>query len=381
MKIGIIVGEASGDLLGASLVHALKKIYPNLTVTGIIGPRLKECGAHSLYDADRLAVMGFVEPLKRLPELLSIRRHIIRYFSDHPPDVFIGIDAPDFTLPIEKILKKRRITTVHYVSPSVWAWRQGRIKTIQKAVDLMMVLFPFEENFYREHKVPVVYVGHPMARKIKQMMSEIPREPQNIAILPGSRHSEIRHMAPLFLQTALKLQQTMPHLRFLSPMASPTICQHFLAIKAKIAPNLDIKLYDGQADDVLRASSAALITSGTATLQAMLHECPMVVGFKTSKINAWLIRRLYRHNFFSLPNILFQQKIVAEYFQEEANVDNFFTSLISLLKSPDNLMILGQAFSTMREKLSEPSDDLAAQTISCLVTQKKNSGANHVHEP
>ncbi|MCD8525083.1 MAG: lipid-A-disaccharide synthase [Gammaproteobacteria bacterium] len=380
MKIGIIVGEASGDLLGASLVHALKKIHPNVTVTGIIGPRLKECGAHPLYNADRLAVMGFVEPLKRLPELLRIRRQVIRYFSDHPPDVFIGIDAPDFTLPIEKTLKKRGITTVHYVSPSVWAWRQGRIKTIQKAVDLMMVLFPFEENFYREHKVPVVYVGHPMARKINQMASVMPTETQNIAILPGSRHSEITHMAPVFLKTAVKLQQTMPHLQFLSPMASPTIREHFLTIKAKIAPKLNITLYDGQADDVLRASSAALITSGTATLQAMLHGCPMVVGFKTSTINAWLIRRLYHHPFFSLPNILFQQKIVAEYFQEDATIDNLFSSLMSLLEAPEKLTMLRETFSTMREKLCEPSDNLAAQTISCLITQK-NTGARHVHKP
>ncbi|MES2204289.1 MAG: lipid-A-disaccharide synthase [Pseudomonadota bacterium] len=377
MRIGIIVGEASGDLLGAALIEQLQKLYPHLTFDGVLGPRLKALGGTALYESERLAVMGFIEPLKRLPELLRMRHHLIKHYRDNPPDVFIGIDAPDFNLGIECKLKKQGIKTVHYVSPSVWAWRQGRIKKIKQAVDLMLVLFPFEAAFYEKHCVPVVYVGHPMA------MQNPPHPPlckrgsiarqaggfceKILAILPGSRHSEIAHMTELFLKTALLLKAQFPQLQFISPMASPEIRAHFLKIKALVAPDLEIKLFDGQADEVLAACDCALITSGTATFQAMLHHCPMVVAYKTSKFNAWLIRKLYKHRFFALPNILFGRRIIPEYFQEDATPASLFQDLEILLKNQQVAKNIAEEFLAMHQYLREPAIDAGAKAIKNLI--------------
>jgi lipid-A-disaccharide synthase len=363
-RIAIIVGEASGDLLGAALIEQLQKFYPNLTFEGVLGPRLKALGGKALYDSERLAIMGFVEPLKRLPELLRMRSHLCRHYRENPPDVFIGIDAPDFTLGIERHLKRHGIKTVHYVSPSVWAWRQGRIKKIKQAVDLMLVLFPFEAAFYAKHHVAAVYVGHPMARDISLISCKVyPQSPFTLAILPGSRHSEIAYLAEPFLKTALLLKAYFPDIQFISPMASPAIQEHFLKIKAKIAPGLEIQLFDGQADTVLAASDCALITSGTATFQAMLHHCPMVVGFKTTGFNAWLIRRLYKHRFFALPNILFDRAIVPEHFQEAATPDQLLQSLKTLLKDKSAAKAIEDEFFAMHQRLQEPNQNAAACAI------------------
>lgn len=371
LRIGIIVGEASGDLLGARLIEQLQKLCPNLTFDGVLGPRLKALGGKALYDSERLAVMGFIEPLKRLPELLRMRRNLIQHYRDNPPDVFIGIDAPDFNLGIERKLKKHAIKTVHYVSPSVWAWRQGRIKKIKQAVDLMLVLFPFEADFYRQHQVPVVYVGHPMAIKLPLSRGEYPstssargevKRPA-LAILPGSRHSEIAHMTELFLKTALLLKNHFPDLQFISPMVSPAIREHFIKIKEKIAPDLEIKLFDGHADEVLAQSDCALITSGTATFQAMLHHCPMVVAYKTSAFNAWLIRRLYKHRFFALPNILFDRRIIPEHFQEAATADQLFRDLKMLLENKTIAEQVAREFLMMHQSLCEPAADLGARAV------------------
>ena len=388
MRIGIIVGEASGDLLGEALIQQLQKFYPHLTFDGVLGPRLKALGGAALYDSERLAVMGFVEPLKRLPELLRMRSHLCKHYRDNPPDVFIGIDAPDFTLGIERKLKRHGIKTVHYVSPSVWAWRQGRIKKIKQAVDLMLVLFPFEAAFYQQHQVPVVFVGHPMAHAIEKTIATeallpagegFSRYCQNqsttpapliLAILPGSRHSEIAHLAAPFLQTALLLKAHFPQLQFVAPMASPAISEHFLKIKVQIAPDLDIQLIDGQADDVLASSDCALITSGTATLQAMLHQCPMVVGFKTTAFNAWLIRKLYKQHFFALPNILFNKKIVAEYFQEAVTPNQLFQNLKHLLEDKSAAQAMADEFSVMNRSLRKPPVDAGARAIVDLLKPK-----------
>lgn len=375
LRIALIVGEASGDLLGAALIEELKKKCPNLSFEGILGPRLKALGGQALYDSERLAVMGFVEPLKRLPELLAIRRSVIAHFIKNPPDVFIGIDAPDFNLSIEKKLKRHGIKTIHYVSPSVWAWRQGRIKTIKKAVDAIFVLFPFEKAFYSQYHIPVAYVGHPMARHIKNndfSSISLKKEATYVALLPGSRHSEINAMAAVFLEVALKLKKSMPHIHFLSPMASPSIKENFLRIKSSVAPDLDIELFDGQADEVLSISSCALITSGTATLQAMLHECPMVVAFKTSSFNAWLISKLYKHRFFALPNILSNKKVVPEYFQEAMTVDNLFNALSLLLENPEKRQSMRLDFSVMNAELSHPPKDSAAKALWLLLQNKFN---------
>lgn len=374
MRIGIVVGEASGDLLGAALIEQLQKIYPNLTFEGVLGPRLKALGGKALYESERLAIMGFIEPLKRLPELLRMRSHLCKHFCQNPPDVFIGIDAPDFTLGIEGKLRRHGIKTVHYVSPSVWAWRQGRIKKIKRAVDLMLVLFPFEAAFYEKHQMPAVYVGHPMAKLIEKTVTTesfsqeekgFSRDCQHkiLAILPGSRHSEIAHMTEPFLRTAELLKARFPDLKLFSPMASPAIREHFLKIKAQVAPDLEIQLFDGKADDVLAMSHYALITSGTATFQAMLHHCPMVVAFKTTKFNAWLIRKLYKHRFFALPNILFDRGIISERFQEAATPAQLFQDLENLIEDQSVANKISHEFSMMHQHLREPAENTAALAI------------------
>lgn len=372
MRIGIIVGEASGDLLGAALIEQLQKFYPNLTFDGVLGPRLKALGGTALYDSECLAVMGFIEPLKRLPELLRMRSHLCRHYRDNSPDVFIGIDAPDFTLGIERKLKRYGIKTVHYVSPSVWAWRQGRIKKIKQAVDMMLVLFPFEAAFYEKHHVPVVYVGHPMAMNIELNSCRGYRRPPSLAILPGSRHSEIAHMTEPFLKTALLLKDHFPHLKFMSPMASPAIRDHFLKIKVRVAPDLEIQLFDGRADEILASSDCALITSGTATFQAMLHHCPMVVAFKTTKFNAWLIRKLYKHRFFALPNILFDKRVVPEYFQEAATPIQLCYELKNLLENQSLADHIAQEFLVMHQQLREPAENTGARAIVHLLERAAN---------
>lgn len=377
MKIGIIVGEASGDLLGAVLIEQLQKFYPNLTFDGVLGPRLKALGGSAFYDSERLAVMGFIEPLKRLPELLRMRRDLIKHYRENPPDVFIGIDAPDFNLGIERKLKKYGIKTVHYVSPSVWAWRQGRIKNIKQAVDLMLVLFPFEAAFYEKNHVSVVYVGHPMATNIEldscRGCYQLPSQAQTLAILPGSRHSEIAYMTELFLKTALLLKERFPDLKFASPMASSSIREHFLRIKAQVAPGLEIQLFDGRADEVLATCDCALITSGTATFQAMLHHCPMVVAYKTTKFNAWLIRKLYKHRFFALPNILFDRKVIPEYFQESATPDRLAQDLKIFLKDQSIAQKIKDDFLTMHQHLREPAVDAGASAVINLLHIHANS--------
>lgn len=362
-----MVGEASGDCLGAALIEQLRLLFPALSFEGVLGPRLTALGGKQLYDAERLAVMGFVEPLKRLPELLRMRRTLCQYFRHNPPDVFIGIDAPDFTLSIEKYLKRQQIKTVHYVSPSVWAWRPGRIKTIKKAVDLMLVLFPFEEQWYQQQAVPVVYVGHPLAHQIPLAMAPKPEKPKTVAILPGSRHSEICSMAALFLKTAQQLQHHFPELHFIAPMASPAIHVSFLAIKNAIAPNLNLELRAGQADAVLAQSDCALITSGTATLQAMLHHCPMVVAYKTGALNAWLIRRFYRQPWFALPNILARKRIVAEYFQAEATQETLFNDMCMLLQDKVRVRSMQAEFLSLHQGLQQPVQDTGARAIAAML--------------
>jgi len=228
VRVGIVVGEISGDNLAANLIRALRQLYPDLTFEGILGPALLQEGGQSLYPMERLSVMGLIEPLGRLPELFRIRRHLIQHFSDNPPDVFIGVDAPDFNLGLEKKLKEQRIPTVHYVSPSVWAWRQGRVKVIKKAVDLMLTLFPFEAKFFEDHQVPVCFTGHPLADQIPLEVNTIEAKETLgfdvskpvITLLPGSRQGEIKYLAAIFIKSAQLCFEKQKNLQFVMPLVS-----------------------------------------------------------------------------------------------------------------------------------------------------------------
>lgn len=345
-KVAIVAGEASGDILGADLIAEIKKRFPGCIFEGIGGERMLAQGFVSLFPIDRLSVMGLIEPLKRLPELLSIRRQLRAHFTDNPPDVFIGIDAPDFNLSLEEAIKKNGTPTVHYVSPSVWAWRQGRIKKIARAVDLMLTLFPFEEQIYRENNISVACVGHPLADEIpldndvntarERLGLEV--DHQYLAILPGSRASEIRYLLDDFLRGAELVLRDHPDLKLLIPAANGR-CEEIQKI-LKLYPTLPVTVFSGRSHDVMAASDIVLIASGTSTLEAMLLKRPMVIAYKMSGFSFALLKRIVKVKFVGLPNLLAGDKIVAELLQDDLTPANIARQL--------NIIISGD---TLRDKL------------------------------
>ncbi|MFY8272631.1 lipid-A-disaccharide synthase [Pseudoalteromonas sp. SSDWG2] len=337
LRVGIVAGEMSGDILGEGLIKAILKTHPDAQFEGIGGPRMQALGVKSLFDMEQLSVMGLVEVLSRLPRLLSIRKHLVQHFIDNPPDVFIGIDAPDFNLRVELPLKQAGITTVHYVSPSVWAWRQKRIFKIAKATDLVLSLLPFEKAFYDEHNVPCTFVGHTLADDIAvQQDSRAAREQLGLsqddkvlALLPGSRGSEVGLLTPTYAQTAERLQQQNPDLKVVVPLVNDARKQQFLELQKAHAPNLDAILLDGQSSIAMQASDAILLASGTASLEGMLYKKPMVVGYKLKPMTYWMVQHVFTFTikYFSLPNLLADEELVPEYLQHECNVDRLCEAL------------------------------------------------------
>lgn len=340
LRIGVLAGEPSGDILGASVLAALHRHVDDLVIEGIGGPMMQAQGLASLFPMERLSVMGFVEPLRRLPELLRIRRQVLQHFSNDPPDIFLGIDSPDFTIPLERKLRRAGITTAHLVSPSVWAWRRGRIRGIRRAVDLMLCLFPFETDIYRQHGVAVRFVGHPLAdeipaqvdRKQQRQILGLAGDGPLVALLPGSRESEVRLLAPLFLLAAQRLQETSPDIQFLIPAANAQRLDELRKILADY-PDAPVSLLSGRAREVLGAVDAALIASGTATLEAALLQCPMVVAYRMPALSWWLMSRLARTPFAALPNILAGEALVPELLQHDAEPGALASALQSLLLS------------------------------------------------
>jgi len=340
LRIGVLAGEPSGDILGASVLAALHRHVDDLVIEGIGGPMMQAQGLASLFPMERLSVMGFVEPLRRLPELLRIRRQVLQHFSNDPPDIFLGIDSPDFTIPLERKLRRAGITTAHLVSPSVWAWRRGRIRGIRRAVDLMLCLFPFETDIYRQHGVAVRFVGHPLAdeipaqvdRKQQRQILGLAGDGPLVALLPGSRESEVRLLAPLFLLAAQRLQETSPDIQFLIPAANAQRLDELRKILADY-PDVPVSLLSGRAREVLGAVDAALIASGTATLEAALLQCPMVVAYRMPALSWWLMSRLARTPFAALPNILAGEALVPELLQHDAEPGALASALQSLLLS------------------------------------------------
>src|SRR5690606_4345211 len=286
LRIGIVVGEASGDILGAGLMVALRKHFPEAEFSGIGGPRMLALGFHSFFPQDRLAVMGLVEPLKRLPELLKIRRFLRDHFSENPPDVFIGIDSPDFNLTLEGDLKEHGIPTVHYVSPSVWAWRQKRIIKIARSVDLMLTLLPFEAEFYERHQVPVEFVGHHLADEIPLEVDaaaarkdlHLAPNARVVALMPGSRSTEVEKHAPVFLRAAALCLKRDPGLQFVIPAANSDRYRQ-LHIQLNQFADLPVLLVNGgQSQKVMIAANVVLLASGTTALEALLLKRPMVIA-------------------------------------------------------------------------------------------------------
>lgn len=374
LKIGIVAGEASGDILGASLVNALKHIAPAAEFRGVGGPRMIAAGFQSLYDMERLAVMGFIEPLTRLPELLRMRAGLRQHFLDWQADIVVGIDAPDFNLGLELSLRQRGMRTAHFVSPSVWAWRQGRIHKIKRAVDLMLTLFPFEEQFYRDHQVPVICVGHPLADQLPlevdvaaaRAQLQLADDAQVIAVLPGSRGSEVAMMGPIFVDTMRWLHQQRPQLRFLVPAANALRRQQLQQL-LQAAPELSVTLLDGQSQTAMAAADVVLMTSGTTALEAMLVKKPMVVAYRLGWFSYAILSRLVKTPFIALPNLLAGRELVPECLQQRATADVLGPLLLNQLEDRVLRAELQHEFFDIHELLRRDAGSRAAQALLQLV--------------
>ncbi|MDX1704875.1 lipid-A-disaccharide synthase [Pseudidiomarina sp.] len=367
--IAVIAGEHSGDLLGAGMLRELRKQHPGAEFIGVGGPLMQAEGLTSIVPMEDLAVMGIAEVLGSLFTLLSHRRKLVKHFKAVRPAVFVGIDAPDFNLPIARLLKASGIPTIQYVSPSVWAWRQGRIKGIKEAVDHVLCLLPFEKAFYDAHDLPATFVGHPLADTVPQSWSKteartelgLENSGSLVAILPGSRAGEIARLGPIFLQAAALLSEQNPQLRFIAPMISEPRAEQFRALQQQYAPALSIKLLEGHSRSAMAAADALLLTSGTVTLEAMLIKRPMVVAYKFNWLTYQLIQRLFKAAFFSLPNLLAGRELVPELLQQQVTPESLATAVDEQLNQPSDSLI--ETFATLHRQLQQDADQLSARVV------------------
>jgi lipid-A-disaccharide synthase len=371
--IAIVAGEASGDLLGSLLMEAIKQVAPNVQFVGIGGPKMQGVGMKVLFPMEKLAVNGYVEVLLHLRELLGIRRNLRERFLNEPPDLFIGVDAPDFNFSLELALKQRGIPTVHYISPSIWAWRGERIHKIKQAVSHILALFPFEAPLYQQAGVPVTYVGHPLAdmlpeipkrAEMREQMRILPRNARVFAFLPGSRQGEVRRLARTYIDTAKLILQKIPEAQFLVPLASRetrTIFEN--EVWKQEAQQLPITLLFGHAHDALIAADGALVASGTATLEAALLKCPMVITYKLSPLTYWFAKRKQYLPYVGLPNILAGKFVVPEILQDDATPENLAQALLNLVNNKHAVKELEQTFSTIHQTLRQDTAQKAAAAI------------------
>jgi lipid-A-disaccharide synthase len=368
IDLGVVAGEASGDLLGAHFIGALKRARPDLRAAGIAGPRLIEAGVEAIYPSEKLAVNGYVEVLRHLPELLWIRSRITRHFLHERPRVFVGIDAPDFNFALEARLKRAGIPTVHFVSPSIWAWRPERIHRIKQAVSHMLVVFPFEQQIYRDAGIPVSYVGHPLA-------DVIPLEPDTaaaraslglatgpvIALLPGSRLSEVSRHAHLMLDAAVLIRQRHPDAQFVLPAANAA-AGHLIRQAAQ-GMRLPLHLLDGQSHPALAACDVALVASGTATLEAALFKKPMVITYRVPALTAYLMRKKALQPWIGLPNILAREFVVPERVQEAATPENLANDALAWLDDAPRQRAAIETFRTLHASLRQDASVRIAEAV------------------
>lgn len=376
MRIGILAGESSGDILGAGLMQALKALNPDICFEGIGGPLMEAQGLVSQVPMERLSVMGLIEPLKRLPELLKIRRDLVQHFLAAPPALFIGIDSPDFNLGIELKLRARGIKTVHYVSPSVWAWRRRRVHKIARAVDLVLALFPFEAAFYRAHQVPVEFVGHPLADMIPLEPDQavarrhfgLPLTAEVLALLPGSRLGEVGRLGPPFLQAAALMCAARPDLQVLLPCATPA-CRKILEQQPQCATLVAagrLQIVDGQSRLALQAADGVLLASGTATLEALLFKLPMLVCYRMATLSYAIISRLLKVPYFSLPNLLAGERMVDELVQDQVQPQVLADRMLALLASKKDSPLRSR-YTAIHHELRRGASDRAAESVMALL--------------
>ena len=375
LRIALVAGEASGDILGAGLMRALKAQHPAVEFIGVGGPLMQAEGLTSYFPMERLSVMGLVEVLGRLRELLARRKLLIKTLIEEKPDVFIGIDAPDFTLNIELKLRQAGIKTVHYVSPSVWAWRQKRVLKIREGCDLMLTLLPFEARFYEEKGVPVRFVGHTLADAIPLQADRaaaraelgLPDGPL-VALMPGSRGGEVGRLGALFFDAAERLQAQKPGIRFVLPCASP---QRRAQIETLLeGRNLPLTLLDGQSHLALAACDAVLIASGTATLEALLYKRPMVVAYRLAPLTFWILKRMVKSPYISLPNLLAQRLLVPELLQDDATPDALAQTLLPLIDGGEEQT---RGFDDIHRTLRRDASNQAADAVLTLIGHKQEA--------
>ena len=372
---GIIAGEASGDILGAGLIRSLRKRYPSARFAGIGGEEMMAEGFQSLVPMERLSVMGLVEVLGRIGELVRIRRRLLDFFLTTSPAVVIGIDSPDFTLAVERRCREAGIPTVHYVSPSVWAWRKKRIFKIAKSVDLMLTLFPFETDIYHQHNISVAFVGHPLADRIPmrpdtvQARADLGLELDKpvLAILPGSRGGEVERLGTLFLEAARWLQQRVPDLRLVIPCANREREKQIRGITEALELSLPVTIVKGRSREVMAASDAVLLASGTATLEAMLLKKPMVVGYRLSDFSYKILSRMVQIPHIALPNLLARKELVPELLQEAATPEALGAAVLSQLEDTSEREQLIEAFTELHLTLRQNADEKAATAIAALL--------------
>jgi lipid-A-disaccharide synthase len=383
LRVAICAGETSGDLLGAALMQALRECVPTIEFRGVPGPRMREAGCEALAGIEDLSVMGLFELLPHLPRLLSLRARLARELIAWQPDLFIGVDYPGFNLGLAARLKAHGIRTVQYVSPQVWAWRQGRARLMARHLDLVLCLLPFEPAFYAQYHVRAEFVGHPLADQIPlesqslqaRVTLGVAADEQLVALLPGSRLAEIQRLGPPFLAAARWLRERRPQLRLMAPMASPAAREAFRAQGAEAA---GVQLLDGQARIALRAADVALITSGTATLEALLCDCPMVVAYRASRVSAWLVRtfRLVRLPYFSLPNLLANEALVPEFLQEQVRGPALGAALLEQLTHPEQAIARRSRFRAIHARLRQDGARRAAEHILALLKTSSMGSAS-----
>lgn len=370
--IGIVAGEPSGDLLGAELVKALRRLEPRLRFAGIAGPKMMAAGVEALYPMDKLAVRGYVEVLKHYREIVGIRSSLRRHFLAERPSAFIGIDAPDFNLDLEASMKSAGIPAIHYVSPSIWAWRGGRIRKIGRSVSRMLTVFPFEAALYERANIPVTYVGHPLADMLAKVPSRaevraelrLPAAGPVVALLPGSRVSELEQLADLFVAAAERIAKAVPGVRLLVPLVNRQTRELFeAALYRRESGELEITLLFGHAHEAMAAADVVLLASGTATLEAALLQRPMVISYRMPRLSWWIMNSRRYQPWVGLPNILAGEFVVPELLQDAATPDALAAAVIDLLQDKAKREAIEQRFAVMAAELRQNAAERAAAAV------------------